>query len=385
MKSSKKNISLLTYALDFGGAERVVSILLMELCKYHNVTLIVFYNHIIFEVPENVNVIVLGKLDETYKSSLMLQVKDFFRFSRTYKKVLKSSKIDVALSFLPFPNFINSLAKYSYPKLKTLISERGNVTNAAGKKSSYYISKLFYPLLYNKNDALYSNSIYINKMLKDKFKINIPMHVIYNPIILSDKHPKHTVNNTKMNFKVINIGGLNPMKNHSLLIKAIHKLHKENILLDIIGVGGLESELQNLIKRLKLNGTVKLLGNQINVYNFLTSSDCFVLSSNSEGFPNVLLEAMSVGLPVIASNCVSGPLELLNDNIPITIEKGEFYKAKYGILVNPNDATGFINAIIYLKNNADERQRYSVLGLNHVQNYNSVNIGKQVSTLINNL
>src|SRR5690606_24580690 len=105
----------------------------------------------------------------------------------------------------------------------------------------------------------------------------------------------------------------------------------KNIHLDIYGDGNLLNDLQQLATDLNLKNQVDFKGNVLDVHSKIVDSHCFVLSSLTEGFPNVLLEAMSVGLPVIATNCMSGPLELLNDNESIEIENGTFYKAKYGL------------------------------------------------------
>ena len=121
-----------------------------------------------------------------------------------------------------------------------------------------------------------------------------------------------------------------------------------------------------------------------NVKEYLLNSDCFVLASNTEGFPNVLLEAMAVGLPVISTNCLSGPLEILNDNEPITIAKGEFYLAKYGILINVDDDIALSKAILFLRNNEDQRKTYCDLGFQKAQNFSLPKIYDQVKHLINN-
>src|SRR5690606_41697635 len=113
--------------------------------------------------------------------------------------------------------------------------------------------------------------------------------------------------------------------------------------LSIRGRGHLEDLLSQEIKTRLMQDQVFLTGSVRNVNEYLLNSHCFVLSSFTEGFPNALLEAMAIGLPSISTNCLSGPLELLNDNEPISIKKGEFYKAKYGILVNNDDDEGLKN------------------------------------------
>ena len=108
------------------------------------------------------------------------------------------------------------------------------------------------------------------------------------------------------------------------------------------------------------------------------------MSSDTEGFPNVLLEALSVGLPVISTNCLSGPLEMLNDNEPVRIADGEFYKAKYGLLVNVNDALGMSKAIQYYLEHPEKRQAYSKLAFERAKMYSMPEIYNQVKDLLLN-
>jgi N-acetylgalactosamine-N,N'-diacetylbacillosaminyl-diphospho-undecaprenol 4-alpha-N-acetylgalactosaminyltransferase len=98
------------------------------------------------------------------------------------------------------------------------------------------------------------------------------------------------------------------------------------------------------------------------------------LSSNTEGFPNALLEALAVGLPSISTNCLSGPLELLNDNEPVQISNGEFYKAKYGILINNGDAIALAKALEFFHSNPNEKEKYGRLALERAKKYHLSNI-----------
>src|SRR5690606_37126525 len=97
---------------------------------------------------------------------------------------IKEHKIDIAISFLAFPNFLNGMASIRFPKLKTIISERGFPSLNTTSRASHYIAKVFYPVFYNRCDKLFSNSLYINKDLKENFGVKIPMEIIYNPIEL---------------------------------------------------------------------------------------------------------------------------------------------------------------------------------------------------------
>lgn len=357
----KQNISILNISLGSGGAEKVISLLLTELVKDYNVTLILLYNVVHFPIPEGVNVVVLSESSTQRHANVILKFVDFFKFLFRFIRVLKNQNIAISISFLALPNFLNSLASIYLKNIKTIISERGYPTDNTSSKLSYYISKILYPILYNRNSLVFSNSVYINKDLKDNFKVTIPSYVVYNPILVPEFKVKDDVLQSPK-LSIANVGSINKRKNQELIINALNSLKNTNntVLLSIYGQGNLENYLKELINKHNLQSTVHLKGNVKNVYEHLINHNCFVLSSNTEGFPNALLEAMAVGLPCISTNCLSGPLELLNqDPSPIKIETGDFYKAKYGLLINNNDTVAMAKAINFFLNNPEERVYYA--------------------------
>ncbi len=382
MNYTKQNISILSITLGSGGAEKVISLLLKRLVHDYNVTLVLFYDQIHFPVPNDVKVVVLS--DKSPERPFYLKFLDLIKFILKYNRFVKKEYIKISISFLAFPNLLNGMISILNKNVKTIISERGFPSDNVTSKLSLYISKLFYPILYNKCDKLFSNSVHINEDLKENFGIKIPMEVIYNPIEVPNKTivPKD-LNTDENSLKIITAGTLNTRKNQIMIIKAVNEIKSKDSL-QILGAGHLHDYLSNEISNFKLDNKVRLTGKVKDVNSYLLKSNCFVLSSFTEGFPNALLEAMAIGLPCISTNCLSGPLELLNENEAVFIENGEFYIGKYGLLVNNDDHIGLSNALEFYRSNSNNLEKFSTLSLVRAKAYQLDTIYSKFNHFINN-
>ncbi|MDH7913959.1 glycosyltransferase [Winogradskyella sp. SYSU M77433] len=382
MNNSKKNISILSITLGSGGAEKVISLLLKSLVKDYNVYLVLFYDNIHFSIPEGVNVVFLS--EKGPERPFYLKTLDSIKFIFKYFKFVKRNNIIVSVSFLAFPNLINGVVSTLNKRVKTIISERGFPSDNVSSKLSLYISKIFYPIFYNRCDKLFSNSIHINNDLKNNFGIKIPMEVIYNPIEIPQKTIEPTsLNSTEKRLEIITAGTLNTRKNQVMIIRSLLEI-QNNDKFTILGDGHLRAYLTEEIKSSKLENQVQLKGKVKNVNDFLLESNCFVLSSFTEGFPNALLEAMAIGLPCISTNCLSGPLELLNENDAVDIKNGEFVIAKYGLLVNNDDHVGLSKALDFYRNSPEKRVEFGKLSLQRAKEYHLDTIYTKFNQFITN-
>lgn len=132
---------------------------------------------------------------------------------------------------------------------------------------------------------------------------------------------------------LIAVGNLKPAKDFSTLLRAFEELRqRRRARLIILGEGDERNRLRSLVKKLGIEDTVAMPGFVHNPWAWMAKSDLFVLSSRWEGFPMVLAEALAVGVPVVATDCPSGPREILEDG-------------RYGTLVPVGDAPALARAM----------------------------------------
>ena len=165
--------------------------------------------------------------------------------------------------------------------------------------------------------------------------------VIHNPITFTynNNDNKSSIYKwTNFGSKILSVGSLIEQKDHKTLINAFNIISKKiNAELVIIGEGHLFKELTNQINKLKLSNKIKILPFTTNLEKFYRDADLFVLSSQWEGFGNVIVESLEQGTPVVSTDCQSGPSEILTSK-------------KYGELVPINNEKSLSNAILYSLN-----------------------------------
>lgn len=163
--------------------------------------------------------------------------------------------------------------------------------------------------------------------------------IIPNPLRKID-----TKQTTKKN-QIVAIGRLVKEKRYDRLLEVISKLENKTWNLVIVGEGKLRPQIENKIHELKLENRIKLVGQQTDIDSFLRESKIYVLSSDSEGYPNALCEAMAHGLACISFNCVAGPSDI--------IKSGE-----NGILIEDGNMDLFARELDCLIQNERIRERF---------------------------
>jgi len=164
---------------------------------------------------------------------------------------------------------------------------------------------------------------------------------------------------------VVGVGRLVPNKNFRLLIEAFAASGVPGQLV-ILGEGPERPALTQLIADLGLTGRVSLPGFAANPFAVVSRAAIFVLPSNAEGFPNGLLEGMSLGVPVISTNCASGPSEVLAEQPRRLLE--DKIAATYGVLT-PVDRVDAMASALQLLQDPELRRRYGVLAEQRARMY----------------
>ncbi|WP_158769016.1 glycosyltransferase [Paraglaciecola sp. L1A13] len=308
------NISIVLHDLRGGGAEKMMVRLANQLA----------------ENGDSVEMILLtgGGVNKPFLSDSVTLIE--LNAARTLsafsplRKRLKQSNPDGILSALTHVNVIASLVCASLGWLKRLsVSERNTfsldrkVNNGAVMKATYAIAPFIYRFLTNPVIAVskgVADDLVDCSVVRQK-----DVCTASNPVITKEtleaakqdaKHPWLIEKEVKT---IVAVGRLSDQKGFDMLIDAFSLvLNERNARLVIFGEGELREDLQNKIEQLDITQSVDLAGYTDNPIAEIKQADLFVLSSRFEGSPNVLVEAMSVGCKVVAFDCPSGPLEILD-------------------------------------------------------------------------
>jgi len=385
--------------LSTGGAERVVSNLSMSLNSSIKKNILLFGEKSKIDYPYNGKLVYL---DKSKHSNFFDKINAMrFRIS-IIKKIKKLDQDATTISFLEYPNLINILT-YKYGN--TVISVRNHMSTKykRGFKAKLWNSTIKY--LYPKADLIISVSEEIKRDLFKNYKIDAKkIKVIYNFYDIKGirKMAEEDIQNEYKeifeNPVIIAVGRLNKQKGHWHLIRAFSKVKEEipNTKLVILGEGELESYLKQLSQDLSINQDVHFLGFQRNPFKYIFRSKLFVMSSLYEGFPNAIGEAMACGIPIISSDCKSGPREILAP-IEFKVKKMDYYinKERYGILLPvcdgkkyvANDAitkeeTKMSDSIINLLEDKDLWNYFSNQSQNRIKDFEISNIIKEWESII---
>ena len=287
--------------LSNGGAERVVSVLSTALSECKRDVIIVKYyeEQAEYLLGEKVKVYNLSGAD---RESYLLLGK--IELIKRLRNIIKQEKPDFVI---PFMYSVAQLTAISTWGLSVNVVQSMRINPAVAPVSRIkrvlrdglvYRSKITF--VQNKEQKNYFKKKYHNKI-----------HVLFNPVSSSFFNTEWCCETGRFIF--CSMGRLVSQKNYYLAINAFCKAfpNMNDIEYHIYGEGALKNELDAYISSINMQHRIKLKGRTNNVTGALSHSNCFILSSNDEGMPNALIEAMACGIPCISTDCPTGPSDLL--------------------------------------------------------------------------
>ena len=306
-----------------GGAQRVMSVLSGFLSDRGIYTILV--NDIIpaegkaeYSIDPRVHRVFLDKKRNPGKNKNVTRI-------ISLRKLVKKENPDVVLSFMGPPNHRMLLATMGMRCRKVV-----SVRNDPDKEYGIGLKKRIARFIFRFADGCVFQTEQASKYFPNS--VQKVGRVILNPVDPSFFNT--TWDGTEKT--ILSVGRLYPQKNHALLLNAFAQVHEAypDYKLKICGKGSEEISLKRLAEEIEIDDFVSFMGEVGNVRDELKRSSCFVLSSDYEGLPNALMEAMAVGIPVISTDCpCGGPHMLIRNN-------------ENGILIPCGDTNKLANAIM---------------------------------------
>ena len=329
-------ICLLIPSLQAGGMERVMSELAAYFCLDEKAEIhLVMYGirpELFYPVPRKL--IIHTPLDEfNNKRRIIHTIKRAIYVRRTVKAIHP----DTILCFGELWNLFVLLSLWGL-RLPVYISDR---CNPARPYKAH--NRLLRRVLYPQSAGVIAQTARAAEIYQHQFQ-HRNINVIGNPI-------RNIINNNDVQRQkiILSVGRLITTKHHDKLIETFAAINKPDWTLIIVGDNSLKqnnfSRLNKLVEELGLSGRVILAGQQRDIDKYYLNSSIFAFASSSEGFPNVIGEAMSACLPVIAFDCIAGPSDLIQDNhngYLIPLFDWDLYKVRLSQLMDNEQLRTFL-------------------------------------------
>lgn len=337
-------ITLVISSLTCGGAERVLVLMAQGLIdKGHEVTIITLSakNTDFYQLPVGCSRLALGIMGNS--SGLSDAIKNNIQRVSLLRQAIESSAPDIVISFLRITNITTILALMG-TKYPLIVTEHNDPQVFSYGILWETLRRLTYPLC----DLVVSVSQGVDQGFASLPKSK--RAVIYNPIIVKDdgrvdELPREV--DPAKNW-LVSMGRLTAQKGFDLLLQAFQQIASKypDWQLIIMGKGELRQELEQMRDELGLSGQVIFTGALSNPFTVLKQGKIFVMASKNEGFPMAHGEALACGLPVIATDCPSGPREMIRQNID-------------GLLVPNQDVAAFALAMDSLMSDPEKREQFA--------------------------
>lgn len=344
-------------SLHRGGAERVISLLTQEWAKEHEVKIVVFdasnpaytYGGVLVDLKLTASRGWLGKAVQAIRRVISL--------ARLFREV----KPDRVISFMESANFPCILAGLlAGVRSRLWVSVR----NDPGRFPFFYQQLI--PLLYQVPDKVVAVSSGVAQALSSRGVPERGLITIPNPaptLAPTLATPLSTLADVPERY-ILGVGRLHWQKGFDRLIKSFTRLDDKNVHLVILGEGSERNALESQAAALGIAHRLYMPGAQQNLRPWYRHALCFVLSSRHEGWPNVLMEAMSQKCPVVSFDCKYGPSEIIENGIS-------------GRLVNDGSVKDLSDALQEVLKNSAQRRQFGEQGLIRVADFEVTNIARK--------
>lgn len=284
-----------------GGAERVVANLANQFSEDNNEVIVItsIRHEREYALSEQVK---RYNLEEKEIGGRLK--KNILRISKL-RKIVKNEKIDILISFMAEPNYRAIIATLGL-KTKCLISVRNDPNKEYAGRIGTLLAKHLLPLA--------DGCVFQTEEAQAWFPLKLQKKSTIIPNAVKEEF--FHIKRERTPGLIVTCGRLTGQKNHALLINAFCQLASDfpEVLLQIYGEGELHGQLQMLIDSTQYSDRITLMGATNNVPEVLSKADIFVLSSNYEGMPNALMEAMAAGVACISTDCPCGGAKMLLDS-----------------------------------------------------------------------
>ena len=368
--------------LSMGGEERVLLNVLKNLVELnYDVDLLITWDHgenNLFEneIPEKVN---YKFLFDNYNGKNKL-IKEIYRirakatYLKKVEKIIKEKKYDIVI------DYSSNLLKYNNLDIKVPVFAWIHFSLTFGDKlSTDKIEK------YRKQYKKYDKILAICDTMRDEFVEILGMEknkveLVYNPIDLEAIRKKaETIDKKYENYLkqdyFLQVSRLTEQKQPEHLVDIYYKLKQQGIKekLYFIGNGEKIELIKQKIREYYLENDVVLLGQIENPYPFFKNAKLFVHTAKYEGLPTVLLESLTLGTPVVAYDCPTGPKDILGQN------------SEYGKLIPLNDKDTFVKEVYELMKNDEKYENYRKISLVRADDFSLQNNKAKLQALIENI
>ena len=307
----QKTLLFMINSLSDGGAERVVATLTSDLARRWRVVILsIKENYISYPIDPDVRVLLLPKalfIPEFRRIIPSVELRLLVFLAKFLKKKLG---VYATISFLCDMNHLNASSKGVG---KVICCERNNPF----KDAAIFRAIDQIKTNYEHADHVVFQTEDVRNLFSDKVKEH--SSILRNPIDVACER-KSVVKK-----RIVNVGRLVPQKNQAMLIRAFKRFHdlRPEYTLSIYGRGYLKDDLKKLVENLNLKKVVVLEGQSSQIHRDIADAEFFVLSSDYEGYSNALLEAMTMGLPCISTDCEGSTDAITNGVDGVIVPRGD--------------------------------------------------------------